>query len=176
LAGGPSSWIWVVLSLLTFGLIIWFVKYRVPVNVQGTVDRLIDQKIQGPALTNYSGFLSARFVDRDGHPISEIDPEMECTMVVQFAQQQPAEPWAEPIDLRGGEDAPQVFFRIAIDSTGFRVTLDRKTVSVAANGVLDVPFEVAAPNTRDRFSIFIQVFQKTRLVQVVAPKLSLRNS
>jgi len=165
-----------VIGLTAFGLLvfIWFVKYRVPENVKGTIDRVLEEKVRGPVLANYTGFVAATFTDEQGQVIEEVNPGEHCDLSVRFVQEQPSQASAELIDLREGEDATQVVFRISVDGGDFRVTPDRQTVSVAPKGFAEARFEVVAPSEAGKRSLYIQVFQKTRLVQVVSPTLHVR--
>jgi hypothetical protein len=165
-----------VIGLATSGLLvfIWFVKYRVPQDVKGTIDRVLEEKVRGPVLANYTGFVVAMFTDEQGQVIEEVNPEEHCDLSVRFVQEQPSQASAELIDLREGEDAPQVIFRISTDGGEFEVIPDRQTIAVAPKGFAEARFEVVAPCDEGNHSLFIQVFQKTRLVQVVSLTLHVR--
>lgn len=139
------------------------------------LNRSNDEKFLGPALTNYKGFLTARFTDLAGKPIVETDSGSPCKLLVEFTQEQPNEDWFEEINLTGGLSANEVVFRIAIDSIDFEVPLDHKTVTVPSKGSFIVYFDVTPTPGGEGYSLFIQVFQKTQLVQVVAPKLLVNN-
>lgn len=138
------------------------------------VSRIIDERIHGPALTNYHGYVKAHFVDADGNLIENIDPGSECLLIVGFTHKEPPAEFFEEIDLHGGEDAREVSFGIAIDSLDFEVVPDHQTVLVPAKGSKEVAFNVSASKESEGQSLFVQIFQKTRLVQVVAPRLALR--
>jgi hypothetical protein len=133
------------------------------------VSRAIDQRIHGSTLTNYKGFVTARLMDADGNLIERSDPGSQCRLIVRFSYEAPADELFEEIDLHGGEDAREVPFVIAIDSVGFEVVPDHQSVGVPAKGSMEAYFKVIATPGPEGQSLFVQIYQKTRLVQVVAP-------
>jgi len=142
-------------------------------TVSRTIDRYLDEKIGGPTLVNYTGFVTAKFLDKKGRVIQEIGPRGKCELRVRFAPGKEKES-AEPIDIRGGEDAPQVDFKVWIDSGDLDVTPDSKGITMAPGETTELQFNVIAPSEAGRHVMFVQVFQRTRLIQVVAAKLVVR--
>lgn len=172
-----TSYRWVLLGaslVIGFIAIVTVVQaYRAPRKVDQLLRQQIQQQIQGPTLTNYTGFVTARFTDLDGVANSEVSAGQLVQMTVGFGQDEPNEEWAEKIDLRGGEDAREVLFSIVIDSPDFAVTPDHSTAAVPVKGPSKVAFTVrVSPNSKDA-TIFIQLYQKTRLIHVLTPKLSI---
>jgi hypothetical protein len=143
-----------------------------PVVSRG-VERLIAE-FKGPVLTNYSGFVTASFVDEEGCQVREARPGQVCRLRVHFGQTQPSESWAERIDIRGGDDAPQVAFKLVIDTDDTEVTPDSMIAVVTQRGTGEAIFNVVTARAEGRHSLFVQVFQKTRLIQVVALTLMVR--
>ena len=165
-----------VTSAMGLLFIWWFAKRRVPENVKGAVEEVLTQKIQGPTVTNYTGFLAAKFVDESGQTIAATTPGKQCKLMVQFVQQKPEGTQAELIDLRDGEDAPEVIFRLSVDSGRFKIRPNRQTITVPAKGPAQAPFDVETPKEAGEYHIYVQVFQKTRLVQVIGPTLVIQES
>ncbi len=155
----------------------YFFRISLPSDapVSRIIDRLLDEKVKGPALANYTGFVTAIFFNQGGQPIQEIGPGEQCELRVRFVQKKPKESWAEPIDIRGGEDAPRVVFKLSMDCDDIQVTPDSQPVVIAPRGSAEVLFTVVASSDAGSHTLFIQVFQKTRLIQVIAPTLIVRH-
>jgi hypothetical protein len=131
-------------------------------------------EFKGPALANYTGFVAAMFTDAKGRPIREAAPGDKCTLSVRFDKTAPKEWSAERIDIREGKDASEVPFKIAVDAYDIGVTPRSRLLVVALDTRAEVRFEVVAPKAAGSHSLFIQIFQTTRLVQVVAATLVVR--
>jgi hypothetical protein len=166
---------------LPIGFFIWLTNHRVSASVKGTVDRLLDQKIKGPALVNYRGFLIAVLADAEGREVERLEAGTSCNLSVCFAPEPGSRPNAAAVNISGGEDAPEVVFKVVIDSDDFVVTPDRnqpsgtsyKMVSVPAKGTAKVAFALTAPEEAGEHSLFVQLFQKTRLIQIVTLTLAI---
>jgi hypothetical protein len=140
------------------------------------LDNLLEEKVRGPVLANYSGFLLAGFTDSSGAPLVESDPGAPCRLEVRLAQK-PAEGMrAEPVDLRGGDDLHDVTFKIVVDGDAFQLTGSNALLVVPRRGGARIPFEAVAPHEAGNHAVFVQAFQKTRLVQVVSAILRIRES
>jgi len=168
------------IALLGVGFLVWWARHRVPENVKGTVDRILEEKIQGPSLTNYTGYLTAALTDERGREVERVEPGAECKLLVRFAPERPAHTAAEPIRITGGEDAPEVVFKVVVDGNDFTVTpeLDRpggtvhRMISVPVGSAAELSFAIAAPAAGGKHSLFVQLFQKTRLIQIVTLTLA----
>ena len=79
---------------------------------------------------------------------------------------------AEPINIRDGEDAAQVDFKVWIDSSDIKVTPDNKGITMAPKDPAELQFKAVAPSEAGSYVLFVQVFQRTRLVQVAAANLA----
>jgi hypothetical protein len=166
-----SNWgvvVWIALAGLVFALSFVFYHYRTP----KMVDRALSERVKPPpSLTNYEGFIAARFSDKDGNTLSEIAEGSECELIIDFHKEQRGAQWEKRISLQGGETLPAVVFSLVIDTDDFEVTRDHKTISVPVNQTREVRFPLIAMSTVEEHSIFVQVFQSTQLVQILAPTL-----
>ncbi len=169
------AWIkpnWPALLLLAvIGAIVLFLvdHYRTP----QIIDRKVNERIKPPpALTNYEGFVTARFADAAGNNIGELREGLHCNLIVEFSVDPPNQEWVKKISLQGGEDSKEAIFTITIDTDDFEVTPYHKTLSVpTTEGSRDTTFSLVVTNKVEEYSLFVQVFQRTQLVQVLAPKL-----
>lgn len=166
-----SNWgvlVWIALAGLVFALFFVFYQYRTP----KMVDRALTERVKPPpSLTNYEGFIAARFRDKDGNTLSEIAEGSECDLIIDFHKEQREAQWEKRISLQGGETLPEVVFTLVIDTDDFEVARDHKTISVPVNQTREVSFPLIAMSTVEEHSIFVQVFQSTQLVQILAPTL-----
>jgi len=140
-------------------------------RVRSNVEKTLEAKIRGPALANYSGFITAWFVNKDGQRIEIAYPGAGCFLLVKFSATSPGAGRSEAIDLRGGEDAKEVVFKVSIDANDFEVPDHVKTAVAPRKGSVEIRFRVTVPGELGNHAIFVQAFQKTRLVQVVSAML-----
>jgi hypothetical protein len=140
-------------------------------RVRTNVEKTLEAKIRGPVLANYSGFIAAWFANEEGQPIGIADPGAQCFLLVKFSETRPDAGRPETIDLRGGEDAKEVMFKVSIDANGFEVPDQVKTAVAPRKGSVEVRFRVTVPVEPGNYAIFVQAFQKTRLVQVASAML-----
>jgi hypothetical protein len=140
-----------------------------------SVDTLLAE-IRGPVLANYSGFVTAAFFNKAGRRVKALSPGETCELRVEFGPRRPKEAWADKIEISGGEDAPQVAFRVSVDAGHDQVTPETETVVVTPRGTSKATYRVVVSKEVSHHSFFIQIFQKTRLVQIIAPTLNVRKS
>jgi hypothetical protein len=144
-------------------------------RITGEVTRTIDEKIHGPTLTNYKGYVTVRFFDSVRKPVTNIAPRERIDAIVTF-DQQPIDSSSAEIDLREGEDKSEVIFTVAIDTSGFTVEPPHQNLVVPTVGSAEIHFTLLPLALTDESSIFVQVFQRTLLVQVLAAKLPMVKS
>jgi hypothetical protein len=174
-ASAEASWVvanwvpsFVVGLLVAAGLLVWS-AFRVPKKV----DRHIDQRLKAQVigLINFSGFLTARYTDIAGNLIEETKVGTACFLKVIVTKQGSGEPWQESIELTGGHDKPEVDFRVVLDSSDFTVKPERALLAVPVTGAKDTQFELTAPDKPGDYRIYVQLYQRTTLVQVIAPRI-----
>ena len=126
------------------------------------------KELHGPPLINYKGYVSACFTDVNGNAIDRPSLTSESMLIVTFADKARGVKSEQPINLDGGEDAPEVVFTVVIDSVDFDAEPDHKMVSVPTTGMHEFAFRLRPLHSSQKESLFVQVFQKTKLVQVVS--------
>jgi hypothetical protein len=96
-----------------------------------------------------------------------------CELRIQFEPSKPKETWAEEIDIRGGDNTSQAVFRVSVDADDSEVIPEMKTIAVGSRETATVTFKLIASG-EGKQPFFIQIFQKTRLIQVITPILNVR--
>jgi len=156
-------------ALVSIVVLVWVVR-RTPKKL----DLAIEQRLrgQGASLVNYSGYLSAHFIDSFGNRIEEAKKGSQCFLRVELTQPEPAEQWRERIDIVDGRKESQVDFRIVIDSSDLKIEPERVLLTVAVGGEGNSIFDVTLPDEKCEARVFVQIYQRTTLVQVVSPIIS----
>jgi hypothetical protein len=136
------------------------------------------EEVYGPVLINYSGYVILRFTDFAGFPIELNSSISAFRLIVKFANKLSEGESGEEINLGGGKDAPEVVFTIVMDSIDYEGKPDHITDKVPAHGTCEFTFDLRRSEPGDGQSLFVQIYQKTQLVQVVSPRSvgTLRNS
>jgi hypothetical protein len=140
-------------------------------NVEEEFNRIIDERVRGPVLANYRGFVAVSFLDVNQRVVKECAPGYKGSLEVRFEPEPPSEIKTDLIDFHAGEDRPRVGLRVVVDTGEFRVTPQEQDVDVAPGINAKVQFEVVAPAEEDSYRLFVQVFQKSRLLQVATLEL-----
>jgi len=159
----------VLVTLASVGLGTFWL-YRQNANI----DNRLEEKVRGPVLANYQGYLQAGFTDPSGAPLVEADPGGPCILEVRLAPAANPDLSSEPVDLRGGEDLKEIHFMIVVDGSNFEWPESSTWLVVPRRGAGSARFRTGAPRTGGTYSVFVQAFQRTRLVQVVAATLQVR--
>jgi hypothetical protein len=164
-----STWALPIVTLLLIGALLWFAR-RQPKKWESALQEQL--KVHGPALLNFDGYLTGHFMDNSGNIIDKMRQDSSCVLRVEVTNQKPSEPWHELIDLTGGLDAPQVEFRIVIDSSQLQVEPTIGVITVPVKGRSERDFAVKPkPNKADNSRVFVQLFQRTSLIQVMELQL-----
>jgi hypothetical protein len=167
------SWAAIALVVALVGTIPFLRKWLQP-NVEKLTEKLTEMvtqivtaKVGAPALINYTGFVSGRFADAQSRPLSELGTGQTAQLEVSFGTDPLYE--AARIDLRGGQVEAEVVFTVVVDSDDVRVEPERKTLLVSTSGApASVSFNVTGwPSAAGSHTVFVQVFQKAQLVQVL---------
>jgi len=140
--------------------------------------RRIEEALRGPILDNYEGHAVARFTDAAGKPLDGVAPGGRCRLRVQITPRPPAEGVSEPVNVRDGEDAPQVAFEVAVDAGPLGVEPRRATLVAVPGGppsrAAAFDLEVPPGHTPGPCPVYVQVFQKTQLLCVVEAGLTVQ--
>lgn len=130
-----------------------------------TVREILEDLVRGPVLDNFEGFVCAR-IRQDGS-------SGEISVWVQADSPGP-EILSDAIHIRDGQDSPEVTFDIQVESEDLHC-LRRRASLVAEPGkrsrVLTFPLD--QPLVPEGQDVWIQVFQKNRLIQVLSAQVKL---
>ncbi len=160
------AWTSVIAALIGMtGVLIWYTRFAVRKGLQ--------EQTQGPVLLNYTGYITVRFTDKSGRPMSICKPRGKGSLVVEFSPEGASEEGAVLIDLNRGKSASEVDFQVQVDRGEFELESEpKRTLMVKPKDRARVSFAFTAPlrESRDQ-RLFVQVFQKTQLIQVVPAAL-----
>jgi CheY-like chemotaxis protein len=139
----------------------------------------LEEFLAGPVLENYRGFLCASLVDAAGTPVKLVPEEVSAVLGPGHYQ---LEVWLQPLELEDGNsfrseivisdgrDAAEVEFEVVIDSDPLTFIPSHKTIRAPMNkpsARLAFPFSIQDTSPTDTSSIWVQLFQKSRIIQVV---------
>lgn len=153
-------------------------------NLQGMLSQLMEI-LAGPRLDNYRGYLcvalkdgeNGRQLNWDGKtPLSAVAGRV-YQMQVWFNPDRPSDTLAEPVEVRDGQDSQTVEFQVAIDSDTlhFRKLQDR--VQFSPNKLSPVvEFPCVTEDEGTRHYLWIQLFQKNRLIQVLPLQINVESN
>ena len=133
--------------------------------VREILEAEFEKLIRGPVLDNFEGFVCAR-IEQDGS----------SGKVTVWIQADPPGPdvLSNTIQVRDGQDSPEVTFEVQVESEDLRC-LRRRASLVAEPGkrsrALAFPFD--EPLTSGSQDVWVQIFQKNRLIQVLSAKVKL---
>jgi hypothetical protein len=164
----------------------------VKADIAKGVEEGIKNLLSGPILNNFQGSVQASFLNSEGVLLScsqeglpKILPEDRFKLSVKFSPETPVEEessgdriesnFSKRISIRDGEDSQKVVFDVVLDSD--TVTIIGKTKN-SATIQIDPPtenkklfFDLKAPNTYDIHKIWIEIYQKNKLIQVIPLKI-----
>ena len=129
------------------------------------VREILEDLVRGPVLDNFEGYVCAR--------INQNGSGGEISVWVQ-SEPPEAEILSNEIHIRDGQDSPEVTFEIQIESEDLRCIRRRATL-VAKPGERseEQRFPFGEPVISGPQDIWVQVFQKNRLIQVLSAKVAL---
>ena len=125
-------------------------------------------------LDNYQGFICLSFEDEKGGAVSfsegklpVLDAEQSYDLVLWFQPQRPTSGASEEISLSGGLDVAETQFSVAPNSDSLTLKPHRATVSVGIKQISNKEkFRFRAPKSADPYELWVEISQKTRLIQV----------
>ena len=155
-----------------------FIDVVVSKVVRGGKDvlRRVEEALRGPVLDNFEGCAAARLTDESGQRVDHVAPGGRYRLTVEMLADRPDDAETELVSIQGGDDVPEVVFEVVADGGPLGVTPRRGSVVALADGSSRVrTFTVAVPNDPEAtaYKIYVQVYQKTRLVCVVKVDLPL---
>jgi len=133
--------------------------------VREMLEAEFEKLVRGPVLDNFEGFVCAR--------INQSGASGEIAVWVQADTPEP-EVLSDAIHIHDGQDSPAVTFEIQVESEDLRCLRRRDSLVVEPGKTsrqLTFPFDrPLVPGSQD---IWVQVFQKNRLIQVLSAKVEL---
>jgi hypothetical protein len=144
----------------------------------------IEELILGQDLQNYEGFLCVAVADADGHPCAleeaggvRLSPGQEYCISVRFQPKKPTDTIAESVVIRDGVNAPEVVFDVFLDSEGIELSSHDDSLAFCPGEQSRLArFPFSTPNEIGEHEVWVQVFQRTRLIQSVRVSISVITS
>jgi len=139
----------------------------------GVLDRL-ETLLVGPKLHNFEGFVSAYLADDSGKRLEFTSPgvafakiDQLCRLVVAVQSQEPSFGIFEPITIRDGEDVDEVVFEARIDSDSLTAKPRQISLKVCPGQKIPTEGSFVLDKKAGTHKLYVQIFQKTRFIQVV---------
>jgi len=137
-----------------------------------TASEALRSVLTAPRLTNWCGFVHVEVPGTGGDQRPVMAPGARGTVRVAFSQQDTGFGGERPIDIRNGEDAEEVTFRLIPTSDQVHFDADAVEIAVKTNGAAELPF--TAPSDPGTHRLWVQVRQGGRTVQVVPAKIDVK--
>ena len=150
--------------------------------LEGQIDRLTEA-LGGATLDNYQGFLCISYLDSAGQKVSfsdggrpDLKPDHSYELIAWFQPSRPEEGFlANEVKIAGGSDAKLVGFKLIPDGDRISLTPPHETVTFAPEEISQkLKFAFLAPHEADPYDIWVEVFQKNRLVHAVSAGVNVR--
>jgi hypothetical protein len=142
--------------------------------LRATVTSSINDVVGGPTLVNWSGYVRTELDgtgdsdgDEEGGPVAPFRPGAQGTLRVVFAARPTGLPSERPIDIVDGEDADAAPFRLIPTSDRLHFEARSTDASVPNLGGCTVTLRFTAPEEPGRYSLWVQIRQRNRTVQVL---------
>ena len=145
---------------------------RIEAVVRSSVTEEIKSIIFGPILDNYRGYVCAKLLCQ-GQDVSRTNRVVRCgetcELEVWFQSEEPLEVVTDSVDILDGQDSPLVRFDVRIDSNTVRLSAASHSFDAQPNESTDRHmFRFWAPEDLGKHEIWVEVYQKNRLIQVLS--------
>jgi hypothetical protein len=172
-------------SLTLFGTDPYFIE--VVKQLDKSVTNQIESLLSEPTLDNFQGVCRARILNAAGTEVpsredgvSEVSSGQSFQLSVQFHPVHPGSPepssdyLAQPISIRDGQNAERVIFEVSLDSDTVPLKDTTQMSVTVAPGAPSPPllFTLIAPEQSGQHTIWVEVFQKNKLIQVISVPIS----
>jgi hypothetical protein len=142
----------------------------------------VESLFLGPVLDNYDGFVCAHVSTRDGVALISdekgllpIGIQVGGLVTVWFQANRPDAAFSEPVKIQDGRNASRINFDVLIDSDTLKFENGRKSMVVEHKAPSErLPFQFESPQQSGTHTVWVQVFQKGRLIQVVTVALRVK--
>jgi hypothetical protein len=153
---------------------------RPTTGLEKQIDRL-GEALGVATLDNYQGFVCLSFRDMKGNVIffSEgarpwLNPGEHYELIAWFQPDRPEESLAKEVRIAGGSDAKIIEFKLIPDSDSISLLPSQETVTFPPkNPSSRVIFTFQAPEDADPYDLWVEVFQKNRLIQVITASVNI---
>jgi hypothetical protein len=154
-------------------------------RLEKSVSSQIESLLSEPPLDNFHGIVCVGILNESGielpsreEGLPELSPNQEFNLSVEFrphSLEQSNGSLSQPISIRNGQDADLVLFEVSLDSetvtirnnAGMSVTVDPNAPSPP------LLFTLIAPEQPGRHEVWVEVFQKRKLILVVPVPISI---
>lgn len=149
-------------------------------NLQSTLISQLMEMLAGPRLDNYDGYLCAELKDSqtseamewDGRNINAASGK-EYQLYVWLDRQKPAGKLFDRVEINDGQKAADIKFQIAIDCDSLRFFPRQQDCLVNVGQYSSVlSFSCPVGEKKTNHQLWIQLFQKNRLIQVLPLQIS----
>lgn len=146
-------------------------KREVVELVSRVVSSSVDAALAGPTLLKWTGFVRVEIRGEHapvpGDDAVTMQPGAHGELVVTFATESSASAWERAIDIRDGEEAKEVPFRIV--PTTDRLRFESRGVELVARkkGEATATIAFTCPSENGRYGLWVQIRQRNRTIQIV---------
>jgi hypothetical protein len=154
-------------------------------RLEKSVSNQIESLLSEPTLDNFQGTCCVMILNGEGVEMSShedgvlvVSPGQSLQLSVQFhpGLSEPSSGYtAMPISIRDGHNAEQVIFEVSLDSDTVPLpdTIGRFVTASPRAPSTPLLFELVAPEQSGLHTIWVSVFQKNKLIQVVSVPISI---
>jgi hypothetical protein len=170
-AGFAERWMKVLVEPVT-SLRAEEVAERIPAAVEESVRATL----LGPVLARWHGFVSVSIAGQetvDG--ASRLRPLEQAELTIRFGQEETGSASERRIDIREGEDAPEVSFGLRLDSDTVSLPHPEQTLAVRKQGTVTTEMPFTAPKATGSHRLWLRVSQRNRVVQIVPFELEVED-
>lgn len=137
-------------------------------RIPAAVEESVRATLLGPMLARWHGFVSASIAGQEGADgASRLRPLEQAELTIRFAQKETGGASERRIDIREGEEAPEVSFMLRLDSDTVSLPYSEQTMAVPAEGMAATAMSFTAPKAAGLHQLWVRVSQRNRVVQIV---------
>jgi hypothetical protein len=137
-------------------------------RIPAAVEESVRAALLGPVLARWHGFVSASVAGQEAADgASRLRPLEQAELTIRFAQKETGSASERRIDIREGEEAPEVSFMLRLDSDTVSLPYSEQTMAVPAEGMAATAMSFTAPKAPGLYQLWLRVSQRNRVVQIV---------
>jgi hypothetical protein len=163
LAGFAERWVSVLLEPSTS-----LRQEELAERIPAAVEESVRATLLGPVLARWHGFVSASIAGQEAADgTSRLQPLEQAELTIRFAQEETGSASERRIDIREGEEAPEVSFMLRLDSDTVSLPYSEQTMAVPAEGMAAMAMSFTVPKAPGLHQLWVRVSQRNRVVQIV---------